>query len=65
MNDTMKIVPLAALFSAFVLAGCAAGGGGGGFAQKRGGVSSCPSDRTLVNGECVLGNPGDQARPSK
>jgi len=67
MNNTLKIVPVAALLSAFVFAGCAAGGGGGGLARKKGayGASACPSDRTMVNGECVLVGSGDQPSPGK
>jgi hypothetical protein len=54
MNNSIKLVPLAALLSAFFFAGCAAGGGG--MVSKRPakeGMSACPSDRTFVNGECV------------
>jgi hypothetical protein len=65
MNDALRLVPLAALLGAFALAGCAAGGGGGGFATRGGGVSACPSDRTMVNGECVLVGSGDQSSQRK
>jgi hypothetical protein len=50
----MRIIPLAALLSAFVFAGCAAGGQPMAKRRGQGGMSGCPSDRTLVNGECVV-----------
>ncbi|MFI5349820.1 MAG: hypothetical protein ACHQ2Z_09770 [Elusimicrobiota bacterium] len=60
----MRIIPLAALLSAFAFAGCAAGGDRSNMMMKKrgaAGMSACPSDRTLVNGECVLNAPSPSA----
>ena len=53
MNNIMRLIPLTAMLSAFFFAGCAAGGGGMTKQRGQAGMSACPSDRTLVNGECV------------
>ncbi|MFI5349818.1 MAG: hypothetical protein ACHQ2Z_09760 [Elusimicrobiota bacterium] len=56
MNNSIKLVPLAALLGAFFFAGCAAGGGGYGAMSKQDPSSSgspCPPNTVFQNGQCV------------
>jgi hypothetical protein len=59
MSNTMRIIPLAALLSAFAFAGCAAGGGApsGGMYDKmqQSGQpgNPCPPGSVFQNGQCV------------